>query len=97
MIANKNIFGKDAFRKISSYQKKQFPVNKALFESWSVLLSKLSNEQIQVLIDRKEKLINLFKTYIDKDKSFLESISQATEKVQYRFSTIEKIIQEVLS
>ena len=97
MIASKNIFGKDAFRKISNYQKKQFPVNKALFESWSVLLNKLSNEQIQVLIDRKEKLINLFKTYIDNDKYFLESISQATEKVQYRFSTIEKIIQELLS
>ncbi|MEH2208066.1 MAG: DUF262 domain-containing protein [Nostoc sp.] len=96
IIANWDIFGKDAFRKISNSQKRQFPINKALFESWSVLLSKLSDDQIQILIDRKEKLINILKTYIDNDKYFLESISQAAEKVQYRFSTIEKIIQEVL-
>ncbi|MBD2559571.1 MULTISPECIES: DUF262 domain-containing protein [Nostoc] len=97
ILANWNIFGKDAFRKISNSQKRKFPINKALFESWSVLLSKLSDDQIQVLVDKKQKLINIFKTYIDNDKYFLESISQAAEKVQYRFSTIEKIIQEVLS
>jgi len=96
IIANWDIFGKDAFRKISNSQKRQFRINKALFESWSVLLSKLSDDKIQILIDRKEKLIDIFKTYIDNDKYFLESISQAAEKVQYRFSTIEKIIQEVL-
>jgi hypothetical protein len=96
MLAAWNIFGKNAFRKISNHQKKQFPINKALFESWSVILSNLSDEQIQVLIDRKEKLINSFKTYVDNDKDFLESISQAAERVQYRFSTIEKIIQEIL-
>ncbi|MCF2149486.1 DUF262 domain-containing protein [Desmonostoc muscorum LEGE 12446] len=96
IIANWNIFGKDAFRKISDSQKRQFPINKALFESWSVLLSQLTEDQIQILIDRKQKLIDIFKTYIDNDKDFLESISQAAEKVQYRFSTVEKIIQEVL-
>ncbi|MEH2378883.1 MAG: DUF262 domain-containing protein [Nostoc sp.] len=96
IIATSNIFGKDAFRKISNSQKRKFPINKALFESWSVLLSKLSDVQMQILIDRKQKLIDIFKRYIDNDKDFLESISQAAEKVQYRFSTIEKIIQEVL-
>ncbi|MFN6565082.1 MAG: DUF262 domain-containing protein [Nostoc sp. ChiSLP01] len=96
MVAAWNIFGKDAFRKISNYQKRQFPINKALFESWSVLLSKLSDEQIQILIEKKRKLIDIFKSRVDNDKSFLESISQAAGKVQYRFNTIEKIIQEVL-
>ncbi|MCM0593003.1 MAG: DUF262 domain-containing protein [Gloeotrichia echinulata CP02] len=96
MVAAWNIFGKNAFRKISNSQKKQFPINKALFESWSVLLSKLSDEEIQHLIDRKTELINKYKQYVDNDKYFLESISQASERVQYRFMITEKIIQEVL-
>ncbi|BCL37530.1 DUF262 domain-containing protein [Nostoc sp. MS1] len=96
MVAAWNIFGKNAFRKISNSQKKQFPINKALFESWSVILSNLSDEEIQVLIDKKEELINIFKEYVSNDKLFLESISQAAERVQYRFSTIETIIQKVL-
>lgn len=91
-----NIFGEYAFRKISNSQKKKFPVNKALFESWSVSLSKLTDKQIQVLINNKHKLITIFKKYIDSDKDFLESISQAAGKVQHRFSTIEKIIEQTL-
>ncbi|AKG21399.1 DUF262 domain-containing protein [Calothrix sp. 336/3] len=96
MIAAWDIFEKNAFRKISNTQKKKFPVNKALFESWSVNLSKLSHEQIQVLIKNKQKLIHIFKTYIDTDKDFLESISQATDKIQDRFITIETIIKKTL-
>jgi Protein of unknown function DUF262 len=96
MAAAWNIFGEYAFRKISKSQKKKFPVNKALFESWSVSLSKLSDQKILVLIGNKQKLITIFKTYIDNDKDFLESISQAAGKVQHRFSTIEKIIEQAL-
>jgi hypothetical protein len=97
MVAVWNIFGENAFRKISNSQKRQFPINKALFESWSVIISKLSDEQIQTLIVKKEELIDLFKKYVDNDTYFLESISQASERVQYRFIIIEQIIQEVLS
>ncbi|HLP87956.1 MAG TPA: DUF262 domain-containing protein [Nostocaceae cyanobacterium] len=96
MLAALNIFGKDAFRKISNSKKKPFPVNKALFEAWAVNLSKLNDEQIQILIDRKQKLINIFKSKVENDQVFLKSISQAITKVKYRFSVVEKIIQEVL-
>ncbi|HEY9802210.1 MAG TPA: DUF262 domain-containing protein [Leptolyngbyaceae cyanobacterium] len=57
MIAAFNIFGSSAFRKISNYQTKLFPVNKALFEAWSVALSKLNNEEIQILINKKENML----------------------------------------
>ncbi|BAZ47564.1 hypothetical protein NIES4103_01650 [Nostoc sp. NIES-4103] len=96
MIAASNIFGNNAFRKISNFQRKKFPVNKALFEAWSVTLSKLNDEQIQILTNKKYNLINIFKNYIDEDHNFLESISQATDKVQYRFKIIEGITQQVL-
>lgn len=96
MIAACEIFGKDAFRKISQKQKRQYPVNKALFEAWSVNLSNLTDEQIKLLKIRNIEVINKFSTLVDNDKDFLISISQAVAKVEYRFSTIEKLINEVL-
>ncbi len=96
MIAIYEIFGKDAFRKISHNQKRKYPVNKALFEAWSVNLSDLNDEEIKLLKTRSTELINKFSNLVDNDKDFLLSISQAATKVEYRFSTIEKIIQEIL-
>jgi hypothetical protein len=97
MIAASKVFDQKAFRKISDKRQRKYPVNKALFEAWSVTLSKLSVENLQTLKDRKQELIDKFVTYVDNDKEFLASISQAANKVRYRFKTIEKIIQEVLS
>lgn len=96
MVAAWNIFGKNAFRKISQHQTKMFPINKALFEVWSVNLSLLSDAQLDVLKQKKEQLIEKFRNYVDSDRDFLTSISQAAEKIEYRFMIIEQIIQEVL-
>lgn len=97
MIAAWQIFGKNAFRKISQHQTKMFPINKALFEVWSVNLSLLSDEQLNILKQHKEELIEKFRKYVDSDREFLASISQAAEKIEYRFRIIEQIIQEVLA
>jgi Protein of unknown function DUF262 len=97
MVAAWEIFGKNAFRKISQHQTKMFPINKALFEVWSVNLSLLGDEQLDILKQRQEELIERFRNYVDSDRDFLTSISQAAEKIEYRFMIIEKIIQEVLA
>jgi len=97
MVAAWEIFGKNAFRKISKHQTKMFPINKALFEVWSVNLSLLSDEQLDILKQHKEQLIEKFINYVDSDREFMISISQAAEKIEYRFRIIEKIIQEVLA
>ncbi|MCC3434072.1 MAG: DUF262 domain-containing protein [Oscillatoriales cyanobacterium] len=97
MVAAWKIFGKNAFRKISQHQTKMFPINKALFEVWSVNLSLLSDEQLDILKQQKEQLIEKFRNYVDSDRDFLTSISQAAEKIEYRFMIIEQIIQEVLT
>ncbi|MBD2456950.1 DUF262 domain-containing protein [Nostoc sp. FACHB-87] len=96
MIAAFNIFGENAFRKLSNKNKRKFPLNKSLFEAWSVNLSQLNDEEIKVLKERKQKIIDDFIFYTDNDKEFFSSISQAENKIEYRFGTIEKIIQEVL-
>ncbi|MFB2917611.1 DUF262 domain-containing protein [Aerosakkonema funiforme] len=96
-----DIFGKYAFRKRSKEKPTQKnPINKALFEAWSVNLSNLSNQQIQILKDRKDRLIDTFVNLMESDENFMGSISQGTDsvaKVKYRFSKIEKLIQEVLA
>lgn len=96
MTAANYIFDKFAFRKITKNNKKLQPLNKSLFEAWSVALSKLTYEEIELLNQRKKLVLD---TYINclEDDEFVKSVSQAAEKVNYRFSTIEKIIQEVLS
>jgi hypothetical protein len=96
MIAAFDVFNDNAFRKISKKNKRKFPINKSLFEVWSVKLGRLSIQDIQILKDRKTKLIDTFAKYVDNDSDFLVSISQVKNKIEHRFETVEKIIQEVL-
>ncbi|MGB5962754.1 MAG: DUF262 domain-containing protein [Coleofasciculaceae cyanobacterium] len=97
MIDAHEIFGENAFRKISKNNNRRQPLNKALFEVWSVNLSNLTNKEIEILNNKKKELIHKFIDYADNDKEFLSSISQAANKVEYRFKIVAKIIQEVLS
>lgn len=45
-------FGKYAFRKFNKDWRRG-PINKALFESWSLVLSNLTNEELDLLVERK--------------------------------------------
>ncbi len=99
MIAAFEIFGRDAFRKRYKEGAPRYPINKALFESWSVNLNQLDDNQLQLLKERrnilKEKFINLMG-----DRAFDEAISQGTgdtSKVRLRFTDIEQLIRSVLS
>lgn len=91
-----DIFGKNAFRKISHKNQRKYPVNKALFEVWSFNLSQLHDDEIKILKNKSEILVDKFINYVDNDQEFLSSISQAANKVEYRFESVEKIIKEVL-
>jgi hypothetical protein len=98
MNAACSIFGDDAFRKRYNSEHSRYPVNKALFESWSVNLSQLTNEELNLLGERKatlkKKYIKLMNT-----RDFNDAISQGTgdkTKVHLRFSKINELIREVL-
>jgi uncharacterized protein with ParB-like and HNH nuclease domain len=90
-----DIFGDSGFRKIIVGRKQ--PLNQSLFEAWSVILSKLDKNKQSCLIARKEELIVKFAERIDRDPEFLKSISQASEKISYRFETVQAIIDEVVN
>ena len=93
------LFGDEAFRKPKiSKGTVRSPINKPLFESWSVNLAHIPETQYELLIERKKKLIDNFHLLI-KDEKFFESISLGTQtinKVQTRFGRIKELIAEVL-
>ena len=94
--ASKKIFGKFSFRKISKVNPKKYPVNKALFEAWSVALSNLTDQEIQILYDHSEELIDNFTSLVDSDADFAKSVSQAANNITIRFSNIYKLINNTL-
>ncbi|NES04049.1 MAG: DUF262 domain-containing protein [Okeania sp. SIO2F4] len=97
MIVCQEIFGDEAFRKPKKPKQRKFPVNRALFETWSFHISQLNRQEVQKLKIKKQDLIDKFAKYVDKDKEFVKSISQAQDKIEYRFETIGKIIKEVIN
>jgi hypothetical protein len=90
-----DIFGRQAFRKMTTLAPKGVnPINKALFEVWTVCLSRLTPEQGKVLIDRSREVMRASVKLI-KDDQFLRAISAATgdrRRVIERFSAVEHLI-----
>jgi len=98
MVAAKGIFGYDAFRKRYTKISSRYPINKALFEAWSVNISKLSDKEIKELVKKRENLKGDFIKLMN-DVDFDRAISQGTgsiKRVKKRFQDIENLIRGVL-
>lgn len=99
MIAALDLFEWHAFRKRYHKGAKRSPINKALFEAWSVNLNKLNDDELQLLKERKDTLNEKFIALMN-NREFDSAISQGTgdiKKVRRRFEKIAQIIAEVLS
>jgi Protein of unknown function DUF262 len=99
MVAAHQVFGRDAFRKRYKLTDHRKPINKALFECWSVALNALSDDDLAVLVERREALRTAFVGLMNV-REFDTAISQGTgdlRKVQLRFASVERIIQETIS
>jgi hypothetical protein len=95
-IANE-LFGIYAFRKYSS--SRMMPINKPLFEAWSVNLDRLNDLEIKRLIDRREHLNREYEPLLF-DPNFDGAISFATgniSKIRIRFESIERLIRRVIA
>ncbi|MEO5350950.1 MAG: DUF262 domain-containing protein [Magnetococcus sp. YQC-3] len=93
------IFLDRAFRKQTIRQQGRHPINKALFEVWSVTLDALTDAQIDWLTTYKDAVNQSFKILIDSDQEFVNAITQGTghsNRVHKRFKVIEELIQEIL-
>lgn len=99
MTCATKIFDNDAFRKRYEPNGNRYPINKALFEAWSVNLGALTSEEQKNIVDRKEILKSKFMKLMNTDKEFESAISQGTgsvKRVRYRFEQIARIIREAL-
>lgn len=100
MNAAYEIFENDAFRKRYDKTDPRKPINKALFDAWSVNLARLSDIDIQVIISRKADVKSKFIKLMNEDKAFEKSVSSATgdyKAVAIRFDDINRLIKEVLN
>lgn len=94
------IFGTDAFRKRYDRESKRSPINKALFDTWSVTLSKLSSSEQAILIERKDILLDKFIHLMNTNEDFENAISSSTgdkTRIRRRLSEISEIVQSTLN
>ncbi len=93
---NQTIFGKFAFRRMPDMTKKR-PISKALFETWTVVLSKYSDEALKILASRKGQIMEQYMK-LCLDKEFVNSIgSGKVSSVRKRFEIVERFVEERLN
>jgi hypothetical protein len=100
MKASYQIFGNWAFRKADLYPDRRKPINKALFEIWSVSLAKLSDQERKTIIDNKKEVIRKFVSLLKEYGPFWGSITSGTgdrQRVIYRFKRIREFLQEIIN
>lgn len=99
MSAAHSTLGNKAFRKV--YQSgRRGPINKALFEAWAVNFDACSDEELENLVVRKDKLVHGFIDLLATNTDLENALSQGTgdrRKVHLRFKEIGDLIQRVLA
>jgi hypothetical protein len=92
------VFEDRAFRKMYSKKGRRNPINRALFETWSVCFSKLSDKEIDKIKNNKEKLVNNFIEKMNNDKKFADTYfnSSKIHAIKARFNEINKLIKGVI-
>lgn len=92
------IFGKDSFKKSLAIPEHKKVVNKPLFEAVSVCLAQISQADREVLIGKKNNVIQDFIKLLE-DPKFETSISKSTantDNVKTRFKMVNKTIKNLL-
>ena len=92
------IFGENAFRKASEDGEMRHPVNRALFETVSVGLADLGEDERKQIVARKGALTESF-TELLQNKAFDAAISQTAgdpDRVRKRFAEFAKLLKKAL-
>lgn len=101
MILSKNIFGKEAFRKVYYRPYYKLPsINKALFDAISVQFALLSDEERNVLLHNKEEVKEKIYQELHKEAIFFVSVTSSTgdrNRVSERHKIVKNIINEIIN
>ena len=94
------LFGDDAFRKRTNVYDRRKPINKALFEVQSVIYAKMSDSQLQLLVNKNKRSVFKHKfIQLNNDEKFRYAISSGTgqkDSVIRRFSELKRIVEETI-
>lgn len=97
MERGKEIFSVHAFRKSLSPHRRT-PINKALFETWGILLSKLTEEEYYHLRTNKKSLLADYENYLWNEQ-FIVAISRDSmnkNSVNYRYTELNNLINKYI-
>ena len=100
MKLNYEVFTDNAFRKIEKKQKRRKPLNKALFDVFSVVFAKFDEQERKLLKIKKKEVINGLIELLTNDEEFWAAISSSTSdknRVFVRFSKIENLVNNLLN
>lgn len=95
MTRGQELFGPHAFRK-SIPGNRRAPINKSLFETWGVLLSKLSDDEFKKLCRNKQLLLNEYADYLYTN-NFVIAISRDSMNkwsVNHRYTIVSDLINK---
>jgi hypothetical protein len=100
MVRAHALFENCAFRMSTPIREKRTPINKSLFEFWSVLLSQMPEQKFNALLDNRALLYNkLESAFANKEsrlRDFIGKDSSKVSAVKGRYEIIGKMIQEVI-
>lgn len=89
MVKSHDIFGEHAFRKWPRGTTTRLPINRPLFETWSVVLSDFSDSD---LMSRKDAIVEAARDLMTDDRAYIDAITASTgsaDKVRLRFARTE--------
>lgn len=95
MCRAKKLFGKHAFRKSTGTMRRR-PINKSLFETWSVLLSEISEMEFNILYKNRNKMFPEYREILD-DPSFEIAISRDSMRhtsVAMRYQKLNSLLNK---
>ncbi|WP_413801834.1 DUF262 domain-containing protein [Streptomyces iranensis] len=95
MVNARLVFGEQAFRKWPLESFGRNPINRALFEAWSITLAKYETGDLE---RRREAIVDAARFLMTNDYQYLEAITSSTgdvRRVMLRFDVTAKIAEEV--
>jgi hypothetical protein len=88
------IFGQYAFRKYSG--KRRGPVNKAVFESWSLILAEMPLKDLDILVEKREELLKRYQEEL-RDVDYLNALKSGDQySVSKRIEKTRLVVKEIV-
>ena len=100
MKLNYEVFENQAFRKMETDQERRKPLNKALFDVFSVVFAELNDEERIKIKSKKKQVVDALIDLLENDNEFLTSVTSSTSdkgRVNYRFKKIEELVNSLLN